>query len=116
MIHHRRHHAQTPRVGVSSECLDHFWRVQVGHFWRAPKAPGRWEPALSPVGRSRGYTTVGRFLRKPKRFLESTVSPRLRLKSSPNATLFVLAERAVARFKNGDLEPTDVGEPRQFDL
>ena len=26
------------KVGVSSECLGHFWRAEVGHFWKAPKA------------------------------------------------------------------------------
>src|ERR1039457_2108199 len=39
MIHHRRHHAQTRRVGVRSECLGHSWRAWVGQFWRAPKYP-----------------------------------------------------------------------------
>jgi hypothetical protein len=26
------------KVGVSLECLGHFWRADVGHFWKAPKA------------------------------------------------------------------------------
>ena len=31
-----------PQVyGISSESLGHFWRAEVGQFWKAPKLPGR---------------------------------------------------------------------------
>jgi hypothetical protein len=38
IVTHRLHHDfSRPETGVSSECLGHFRRAQVGHFWEAPK-------------------------------------------------------------------------------
>ena len=37
MIYGLHHDFGRRKVGVSLECLDHFWRAEVGHFWRAPK-------------------------------------------------------------------------------
>jgi hypothetical protein len=39
MFYGLHHDFRRRKVGVSSECLGHFWRAEVGRFWKAPK---RW--------------------------------------------------------------------------
>ena len=39
MFYGLHHDFRRRKVGVSSECLGHFWRAEVGHFWKAPKGP-----------------------------------------------------------------------------
>jgi len=48
MFYGLHHDFRRRKVGVSSECLGHFWRAEVGRFWKAPK--GRRERiSRSPV-------------------------------------------------------------------
>jgi len=38
MFYGLHHDFRRRKVGVSSECLGHFWRAEVGRFWKAPKS------------------------------------------------------------------------------